>query len=293
MISWMVRNSIALVPWSVRGWIKSQPALAFAQRKLLDTFLLNREFVHIVDAGPAQGLRYAVELPADKGVWTGTYELPFSEALSKAVAPGDVCYDIGGWRGFFSGVMALANAGKVIVFEPLAENAERVRRVIELNPGLPIELIGCAVGEKEGRAEFLVMPQTSMGKLADSEFQKTEKAVEKITVDIATLDSLIERGEIAPPNVVKIDVEGAEFLVLKGFSRALGEYKPALFLEIHTRDLARACENFLRMRGYDVVVLETSLPPDFESEPEVCHFVAKPSPERQPGIEDGQSSSHG
>jgi len=89
------------------------------------------------------------------------------------------------------------------------------------------------------------------------------------------LDSLIERGAIEPPDVVKVDVEGAELLVLKGLSRALRDHRPALFLEIHTRDLAKECEEFLKQRGYDVVVLETMLPPDFESEPDICHFVAR------------------
>ena len=274
MIPWLLRKSIALVPWNMRERVKEQPILASAQRALLRRFLYSSGFLHVVDDGPARGLKCLVELPSDKGIWTGTYELPFASALSEAVTPGDICYDIGGWRGYFSGVMALAKAGRVFVFEPLPENAERVRRIIGLNPELPITLFDCAVGESNGKAKLLVMPESSMARLATSEFETPEREIDSITVDVATLDSLIERNVIPAPDLVKIDVEGAELSVLKGLSRSLRVQKPAFFIEIHSRKLAKLCEEFLTARGYRVTIVETGNPPDFASEPDVCHFVA-------------------
>ena len=277
MISRLLQRSIGLVPWGLRESIKSQPFIAYAQRKLLKTYLYDREFVHVIDGGPARGLRYAVTLPEDKGVWTGTYELPFSNALAAAVCPDNVCYDVGGWRGFFSGIMALRGARKVYVFEPLPENVKRIRKMIELNPALPLELFESAIGEKDGQAEFLVMPETSMGKLAESKFQPAATELNRIAVSIFTLDSLIESGRIAPPDVVKIDVEGAELLVLKGFVDALRNYRPTLFTEIHSHELAQECTSFLESLGYGVVVLETVRPPNFKSDPAVCHLLARHS----------------
>jgi hypothetical protein len=113
--------------------------MAPLQRRLLARFLEGREFIHTVDAGPARGLRYPITLPQDKGIWTGTYELELATRIAEVVRPGDVCFDIGGWRGFFSGVMALAGAAKVFVFEPLPANASQIRRMIKLNPELPPE----------------------------------------------------------------------------------------------------------------------------------------------------------
>lgn len=283
MISWLLQKSISLVPWSLRENIRKQPILASAQRALLRRFLADRKFVHVVDAGPARGLKCLVELPADKGIWTGTYERSFALAMSEAIAPGDVCYDIGGWRGYFSGVMALAKAGQVIVFEPLPNNADRVRGIIDLNPNLPIRLFDCAIGESNGKAKLLVMPQSSMAKLTTSLFETTQREIGSVEVDVATLDSLIERNVIPPPALVKIDVEGAELSVLRGFSRSLEHHRPALFLEIHSRKLAKLCQDFLAARGYRLRVLETGNPPDFESEPDVCHFVADAEPELHPG----------
>ena len=114
-----------------------------------------------------------------------------------------------------------------------------------------------------------------MGKLAQSTFQSTATALRRMTVRTVTLDTLIDRGEVPPPDVVKIDVEGAEALVLKGFLGALQKYKPILFIEIHSRELARECKDVLERLDYRVVVLETMCPPDFQHEPVVCHFIAK------------------
>lgn len=263
------------MPWSVRESIKNRPIVAYAQRRILESYLHERGFVHVVDAGPARGLKYSVVLPEDKGVWTGTYEAQFASALASAVRPGAVCYDVGGWRGFFSGVMALAGAHTVFVFEPLPENVDRIKKLLSLNPRLSIELIESAIGERDGQSKFCVMPETSMGKLAESPFQPEERALGDFAVDVVALDSLIAGGRITPPDVVKIDVEGAELLVLKGFVIALQSYRPILFLEIHSRELAKECAGFLGALGYKMVVLKTMLPPDFQNEPTVCHFVAK------------------
>ena len=145
MESWL-RRSVAFVPWRWRRVIKRVPLVAPLQRWLLEQWLTGREFVHTVDAGPARGLKFPVTLPEDKGVWTGTYELEFSTALSEAVRPGDVCLDIGGWRGYYAGLMALAGAKKVFVFEPLPANCFQIRKLIDLNPELPLTLFEAGVG---------------------------------------------------------------------------------------------------------------------------------------------------
>jgi FkbM family methyltransferase len=280
VISRLLQKSITLLPWNIRGAIKHVPGVAYVQRQALKAYLDGHEFLHVVDVGPARGLKFPVLLPEDKGVWTGTYESRFTVALASAVRPGNVCFDIGGWRGYFSGVMALAGASKVVVFEPMPENAARIRKMIDCNPDLAIELVQSAVAESDGRLEFLIMPESSMGKLAESTFQPTAPESGKVTVNVVSLDSMIEASEIAPPDVVKIDIEGAELLALRGFAGTIEKHKPALFIEIHSRQLAKGCKEFLERLGYNITVLETECAPDLKTEPAVCHFVAK-HPERQ------------
>ena len=55
---------------------------------------------------------------------------------------------------------------------------------------------------------------------------------------------------IRPPDIIKIDVEGAEFEVLEGASRALTEFHPTIFLEIHGTQLRADCRALLSAKGY-------------------------------------------
>jgi FkbM family methyltransferase len=270
----LLSKSISLVPWRARRLIKSLPLVASLQRRLLAILLEGREFVHVVDAGPARGLSYPVTLPQDKGIWTGTYESELTQRIASTVKRGDICLDVGGWRGFIAGVMAVAGASQVFVFEPLPRNASQIRRMIELNPGLKIHLMESAIADQVGVTSFHVMPETSMAKLAASSFQPDVKGSERIEVRLETLDHLNAAGLFSRADVIKVDIEGAEVMALRGAKNLIATNRPQLFIEVHSRLLARECADFLYEYGYSIEVVETQKSPDFASEPEVCHFVA-------------------
>jgi FkbM family methyltransferase len=122
--------------------------------------------------------------------------------------------------------------------------------MIDLNPSLPIELRAEAVGAEECDAEFCVMPDTSMGKLGTSGFQATKRSQKTMVVPVVTLDGLWRSGAIDVPSVIKIDVEGAEMLVLRGARALLSTESPTLFLEVHSGALAAQCRSFLAECGY-------------------------------------------
>jgi FkbM family methyltransferase len=73
------------------------------------------------------------------------------------------------------------------------------------------------------------------------------------TFPSTTLDNCIF-GELRfrPPDVIKIDVEGAELEVLQGASRAISEFHPTVFVELHGTELHADCHNFLVAKGYKV-----------------------------------------
>ena len=249
-------GSVNAVPFGLRRSIRRVPGLAGLQRWLVGRFLSDRPFVHEINAGPAAGLRFEVTLPLDKLVWTGTYEDEFSAALGEAVEPGDVCYDIGGYRGFSAGIMALAGAAKVFVFEPVAANQRAISRLCSLNPTLPLQLLPMAVGRTDGVVRLKVMPDSSMAKLADSDFQADVPPVEEIEVTACRIDTLVAAKRIPPPDVIKIDVEGAELDVLRGAAGTLRDGKPTVLVEVHTSALARACAEELVAMGYRVRPVE-------------------------------------
>jgi FkbM family methyltransferase len=248
----MIRSAVTFVPWGLRKHIRSIPGAAQLQRWIVARTLDGSEFVHRVDAGPAKGVRFKIRMPEDKGIWTGAYEHAFAGRLASAMQPGWVGYDIGGWHGFFSGVMAAQGARKVVVFEPLPSNVGRLEELVALNPSLPIELRPIALGEADGEAEMLVMPETSMAKLSSSGFQKTAAAADKLTVQVRSLDSLVGSGALPAPDMMKLDVEGAEMMVLRGGAEMIRSKRPLIFAEVHSSDLLREFRSYLTGLGYRI-----------------------------------------
>lgn len=246
----LVCRALNLIPWRLRDKIKSIPGIASLQRQIVSMLLDGLEFVHRVDAGPAKGINFLVKLPEDKNIWAGTYESGFAERLATAVRPGTTAFDIGSWHGFFAGVMAAQGASAVHVFEPLPANVERIRKLIELNPEHRIELHDCAVGASDGHMNLEIMPETSMAKLSNSSFQSHLRGVECLPVVVRSIDSVIAAGEATPPALMKIDVEGAEVMVLEGAQETIIRHRPHLFIEVHSSVLLAQCAGILERLGY-------------------------------------------
>lgn len=268
----LLRYSVNLVPVAMRTWIKHIPGVAGFQRMLVNELLSGEPFTHTISGGPATGLRFEVTLPMDKAIWSGTYESEFAGEISREIKQGDVCYDVGGYRGYMSGVMALAGAAKVFVFEPLPANQRALQRICVLNPDLNIEMKPFAMGDSDGVIRLRVMSDASMGKLVTSSFQPEAAATDEIEVAIRRLDSMVDAHDIPAPQLMKIDVEGAELDVLRGAARILESHRPRIFLEAHSAALEEACSRHLVGLGYKVSRLEAN-PADDEH---TRHLIARP-----------------
>jgi FkbM family methyltransferase len=269
----ILRASVNLLPMWLRRSVKHLPGVAAIQRSFVTNVLSGGPFLHRINAGPAAGLRFEITLPDDKAIWSGTFESVFSHVLHDAVTPGDVCYDIGGYRGYMTGVLALAGASRVIVFEPVPENVARLKRLADLNPSLRIQVEQLAIGAEDGDVHFKVMADRSMGKLANSSFQEHRHAERDILVEVAQLDTVVFRRNSPRPNLIKIDVEGAELDVIEGASRTMRECRPVVLLEAHSLALAAACQQKFHQLGYQLREVGSSAGNNHGTR----HFLAKPT----------------
>lgn len=252
----LINRALGLLPWSVRVQIKRIPGVAQLQQAVVSKAFDGKEFDHMVDAGPAKGITFHVRLPEDKGIWTGTYESLFAGRVAGAIRPNTVTYDIGSWHGFFAGVMAAQGARQVHVFEPLPANVDRIRKMIALNPEKHIAIHPCAAGDRDTEMDLIVMPETSMAKLEESGFQTERTSAGSLRVPARSIDSVIASGEAEPPSLMKIDVEGAELLVLEGARQTLRANQPEIFAEVHSSKLLAQCTIFLQSEGYSVEPLD-------------------------------------
>lgn len=270
----MLEKAVHLIPFRLRSTIKNIPGIKQLQAFLVKRMLNNKEFVTTISGGPAKGLRFPVKMPQDKQMWIGTWELEFAEMLASQVKPGGVCFDIGGYKGYYAGVMALHGASRVYVFEPMPGNAVKIAEMIKLNPALDIRLVQKAVSDSVGKTVFKLMPEETMGKLEKSSFQGDEKFLQEIDVEVTALDEFTKQ-ENQFPDFMKIDVEGAEEFVLTGAVNLLNKKKPVLMIEIHSREIGRRCYTLLKEIYQTVFVLETGKTPAAD-DPEICHYIVKP-----------------
>src|SRR4029077_8974495 len=121
-------------------------------------------------------------------------------------------------------------SGMVYAFEPLERNLKYLRQHISLNRVRNCTVFEQAVCNQEGTRSFSAAAlDSSMARLSPHG---------ELLVPATTLDTCIYgANRLRPPGIIKIDVEGAELEVLQGSHRALAEFHPTIFLEIHGTQL--------------------------------------------------------
>ncbi|HWC28185.1 MAG TPA: FkbM family methyltransferase [Solirubrobacteraceae bacterium] len=177
------------------------------------------------------------DLPLDHAhaglIVRGTLEPPVQEALRRLLAPGAVFYDVGANVGFFTilGARLVGPRGRVIAFEPVPACARAVARNVELNGFDQAEVREEAVGAATAAARLLVVGEASWSHLAST--GRHADVREELDVVVVSIDELVAAGAIPPPDVVKIDTEGAELHAIEGMRATIGAQRPAIVCELH------------------------------------------------------------
>lgn len=178
-----------------------------------------------------------------------------SDILSQ-VSPDDTFYDIGanvGTHSCFAGQVA----DHVVAFEPHPDTARRLRENLDRN-GVSATTYELALGDHSGTTE-LVQPEDTTAELGTGEFSilETDQSVESWTVEIIPGDDLIARDDLPTPDVVKIDVEGAELRVIDGLSDGLSGAK-VVYCEVHPGQVdVRDVTERLQSLGFTVAKIGT------------------------------------
>lgn len=169
------------------------------------------------------------------------------------VKAGSVVWDVGANVGLLS-IAAARRAGvsgKVMAVEPDIWLAALLRRSAAMQPptSARIEVIPAAVFDSPAIATFNVAQRgrASNFLVAAGGSSQTGGVRETVSVLTITLDWLMEQG--AAPDVLKIDVEGAERNVLLGAQRVLAEARPVILIEVYNDSRADVTAMLLQ-NGY-------------------------------------------
>jgi FkbM family methyltransferase len=158
---------------------------------------------------------------------------------------GDIVVDVGAHMGKYTIIASkrVGANGKVIAIEAHPGNYEMLNRNIKLNGLTNVTTLNYAVYSKESKIKLFLPDEESgytmhhsvMFNYLSSKYPLQGKDNEKfIEVNANTLDNLLQKNGIPQVNWIKIDVEGAEFEVLKGSADILSISKDiSLLIEVH------------------------------------------------------------
>jgi hypothetical protein len=188
--------------------------------------------------GLCKGFWFPIDLHHEFRLYFGFYELELVPYVKSYTQPGSVCYDLGANNGYYALCLArmAGPKGKLYAFEPVSQYCEMMSETLAKNgmneassPCAPVQLFQYFIGN---------------------------------TVDKAagqySLDTLVYEEGLPMPDIIKMDVEGAEWDVFMGGQRVIEEGAPRLILEVHSQALEEQCLAFLTERGYRYTILDQS-----------------------------------
>ncbi|WP_292365404.1 MULTISPECIES: FkbM family methyltransferase [unclassified Methanoculleus] len=172
----------------------------------------------------------------------GAYERHIATRLQGGLNAGAVFFDIGANVGYYTlfASTLVGDAGKVISFEPEPGNMQVLIEHITINKCINVTPVQKALADAPGIIRFDGTAHT-MCKFSDDG---------NIEVECTTLDMFIQNSGISP-DIMKIDVEGAEVRALHGADICLSEIRPEIVLSVHD-NLLDECLDLLSEYDYNI-----------------------------------------
>lgn len=151
----------------------------------------------------------------------------------------DVFIDVGANIGYFSMLAAQQRAGRVLAIEPSPETYNMLNMNIKHNMFTDvIETFNVALGNKKHTAKLVASlgPKSHLEYMVDN----IHARLPTITVNVTTLDDLLKtKTGVEKVDLIKVDIEGAEYDFLRGASETIKAFKPMILMEIEEHRLVK------------------------------------------------------
>lgn len=237
----------------------------------------------IEDLAPAP-LRFTVHNRVEEhriAAYGGEYEI--LKRFLDLLQPADIVFDVGASVGLYTvAAAALVDRGMVYAFEPDPETRMRLEENVLLNQFGNVQSVPWAVSDSEGT---VTLYSDGAAGFAPSLVLQTRKGAPSGQVSVSTrsLDIALSRSELPIPDILKIDIEGAESICLRGSERLLkgefGKRPRSLLLELHPEVLPafgsspQQIREFMTRVGYELTWTETRA-----SEEHLCYAASVNGP---------------
>ncbi len=192
--------------------------------------------------------------------WTGFHELNEWRFLHKYLTPEMTFFDIGSNQGeyaLFAGKRL--TRGRVLAFEPVDFFFDLLNRNITLNNFHNIQTFHYGLSDKDIQVPIYREEKgTEANEGLASIFQSERRTQFLQNIDLRTLDGVMPSFNLTRIDFMKVDVEGAEMMVLQGARKTIQQYKPLIMMEISKNNYDAAgytiddVLNFFSALGYSL-----------------------------------------
>jgi len=193
----------------------------------------------------------------DRRLFLTGFEKDVIEYFRKIIKKDHVVFDVGANFGIYSLVASkkIGKGGKIYAFEPAGIAYNSLLNNINLNRIDNIFPIKIGVSNYTGKANFNICRDDAYNSLGETPMKQIIKS-EKI--DLTSIDDFVMKYKISKVDIIKVDTEGAEYLVFKGAEKTLSKHKPILFFEhnpIVTKGFTNSTNDLIeliRSHGYEL-----------------------------------------
>ena len=194
-----------------------------------------RSSILTVDIGGAEA-RADLRTPGGLGLYRYGFCSLESRLVRRLLRPGDVFVDGGANVGLLSlvGAAAVGGSGRVLACEPAPETMVLLKANADVNRFRGLECHQVALADQPGTARFVVFEAGS----GVASFAPAAAGGKEVEVPVTTLDNLTSmHGDRVA--LVKLDIEGAEVLALRGAAKLIARAAPLFLVEVEPEHLAR------------------------------------------------------
>ncbi|MGQ0541437.1 MAG: FkbM family methyltransferase [Blastocatellia bacterium] len=184
----------------------------------------------------------------------GEYERAISEITSKMIGESDVCLDVGANFGWYTTLMAMRSGkdGAVHSFEPVPKSFAELKRNRDLLPfSQKVHINNVALGDRADTVHINLFDGLSSGHASLA--TRGESGISSFECRMIALDSYLEERNVGDVAIVKVDIEGAEMMFLRGANRLFEqEFPPVFLMEMalgQTRNFGYVPDDLIRYIG--------------------------------------------
>lgn len=201
-------------------------------KKIIISLLGKRKRVLPIIGGINKGLKIYASPYNQLSLIIGSYEKDTQKTIAKFVKKGDTVLDVGANIGYFTLSLSkiVGDTGQVYSFEAIPDTATELQKNCTLNHLTNVRIFNNAVSSKEDEVSFLIPEGGSNHAMASMIWHKKDSSAKKVICQSIVLDNFPNTKNLHP-QFIKIDVEGAEALVLKSMNSIIQKSAPIIFIE--------------------------------------------------------------